>query len=148
MLEREPRLWLIKNPKFPPPPSSKYFWTSLVWIEWCRIPRFSREFKIFQSVVMLYNLQVAVLFYNLTVETITNLGNGFAITFYKNPLMVLFYARGGGCTLILGHRREVSLWWPPFLRFSIPILYLMIWLTPSFCFRFVSITFSSWDTWT
>ncbi len=50
--------------------------------------------------------------------------------------------------------REIPWWWPLFLRLLIwlgPYFKLIIiWLTPSFCSKnwFVSITFSSRDTWT
>ncbi len=56
-------------------------------------------------------------------------------------------------TPILGHGSEVLRWWPHIFNFQsawVPILGLIvIWLTLSFCRKnwFVSITFSSRDTW-
>ncbi len=63
---------------------------------------------------------------------------------------------GEGCTPILRHDRKILWWWPPILWLSIPFgPYCNVWcnqirLTPSFCRKnqFVSITFSSRDTWT
>ncbi len=58
---------------------------------------------------------------------------------------------GEGGTPILRHGGKVPQWWPSFLWLSIQFgPYCIIRFTPSFCRKnqFVSITFSSRDTWT